>query len=138
MRDVEVGVEPQLGQPPGRAQGPVHQLVTQQPVGRVQRLRRSEQVLCELEPLTAERLAGRLDRRERCDLRAALAGRGVGEHGPLASPRNGDVQALAQTRAPGGVIVGRQRLMQQRIRNRLGVECVRARKRGAQRPSTKT
>ncbi len=84
VRDVEVGVESQLGEPPGGARRALHQLVAQQPVGRVQRLGRAEQILGQLEPLAAERIARRLDRRQRRHLRAALAAGRVHQHRPLA------------------------------------------------------
>ena len=55
VRHVEVGVEAQLAQPPADAQRRLEQLVAQQPVGRVQRLGRPEQLLLALLPLGAQR-----------------------------------------------------------------------------------
>ncbi len=61
MRDVKVGVQPQLGEPAGGPGRALHQLVAQQPVGGMQRLRGAEQVLFERDPLRSGRLAGGLD-----------------------------------------------------------------------------
>ena len=54
VRDVEVGVEAQLAQPPAGARGPLQQLVAQQAVGGVQRLGGAEQLLLALLPHGAE------------------------------------------------------------------------------------
>ena len=51
VRDVEVGVEPQLAEAPARPQRALEHLVAQQPVGRVQGLGRAEQLLALLLPL---------------------------------------------------------------------------------------
>ena len=84
VRDVQVGIEPQLGEPPAGARGPDHQLVAQQPVGGGERLGRAEQLLLLVDPGRLRAPAGRapgtasaraLSRdRRRADRRAPAAG----------------------------------------------------------------
>ena len=55
VRDVEVGVEAKLPEPPARAHRPLEQLVAQQPVGGVERLGGPEQLLLACPPTRRRR-----------------------------------------------------------------------------------
>ena len=121
VRDVEVGVEAQLAQPPAGARGPLQQLVAQQPVGGVQRLGGAEQLLLALLP--------RRRRARRAPSRAPASGasgaprssaRGIRQHQPRAGSAQGHVQLLGQRRMAGLLAVGRKLLGHQRVRDALG------------------
>ena len=117
VRDVEVGVEAQLAEPAAGPRRPLEQLVAQQPVGRVERLGRAEQLLLALLPLALERRARLED--EAATARApaprSLVAR-VGQHDPRARPGDRDVEQLRAARASrsapvsGGSILAQQRI----------------------------
>ena len=91
VRDVEVGVEAQLAQPPADLRDRREQLVAQDPEGRLQRLGGTEQLLVARLPLAADggpRLLGERRRRLR---RAALRDGRVGEHEAAPRARHRDV-----------------------------------------------
>ena len=117
--DVEVGVEAQLAEARADARDVVQQLVAQRLVGRVQRLVGAEQLLLALLPLGAERGARLLGERRRRLQRARVGARRVGEHEPAARARHRDVQQPAHLGDVRVARVGRQRLVQQRVGDRL-------------------
>ena len=121
MRDVEVGVEAQLPEPPGGPHRALEQLVAEQPIGRVERLRRTEQLLFLVLPRETERRPRRLHERERKDLVAAVSKRRVAQHDPLSRSCDPDVQRLAQPSLPARLVVGghHRGVGQQRVRHRL-------------------
>ena len=127
MGDVQVGVEAQLAEPPADLRHRGHQLVAQEPEGRLERLRRAEQLLLARLPLGAERRARLLGERRRRLARAALGGLGVGQHEPLARAGHGDVEAPPHLRDVHGLRVGRERLLEQGVRDRLQRALARAR-----------
>ena len=98
MRDVEVGVEAQLAEPPAGAHRPLEQLVAEQPVGRVERLGGAEQLLLLVLPLAADRFARRLGERRRRERGAAVVDARVAEHHP--GPGAGDRPRRARGAAP--------------------------------------
>ena len=119
MRDVEVGVEAQLAEPPADLRDRRQQLVAQQPERRLQRLGRAEELLLARLPLARDRRPRLLGERRRLLGRAAVGPLGVGEHEPPPRARHRHVQ---QPPHLGGVRRARQRrdgLLDQRVRDRL-------------------
>ncbi len=119
VRDVEVGVEAHLPEPPADLGDRGEQLVAQDPERGLQRLGGPEQLLLARLPCAADRLARLLGERRRVLRGAAVGLLRVGEHEPLARARHRDVQ---QPPHPVGVRrlgVGRERLLEQRVRDRL-------------------
>ena len=125
--DVEVGVEAQLAEPPADLRDRGHQLVAQQPERRLQRLRRAEQLLLARLPLAADRRPRLLGERRRRLARAALRALRVGEHEPRARARHRDVEQPPHLGDVHGLGVRRQRLLEQRVGDRLERALARAR-----------
>ena len=119
VRDVEVGVEAQLAEPPADLRDRGQQLVAQQPERRLQRLRGPEQLLLALLPLAADSRPRLLGERRRMLHRAAVGALGVGEHQPRARARHRDVQQPPHRVAVRRLGVGRERLLEQGVRDRL-------------------
>ena len=120
MGDIEVGVEAKLGETPPRAHRPFEQLLAQQPICRVKRLRGPEQLLLLVLPFAVHRGTGVLDELQRRGRRAAVARARVCEHDPLAGAAQPHVQLLTQDRPASGLVISRQLLSQQRIGDPLG------------------
>ena len=119
MRDVEVGVEAQLAEPPADLRDRRQQLVAQQPERRLERLGRAEELLLARLPLARDRRAGLLGERGRLLGRAAVGALGVGEHEPLAGARHRHVQQPPHLRGVRGARERRDGLLDQRVRDRL-------------------
>ncbi len=117
--DVEVGVEAQLAEPAADLRDRRQQLVAQQPERRLQRLRGPEQLLLALLPLAAAGDPRLLGERRRVLHRAAVGALRVGEHQPRARARHRDVQQPPHRLAVRRLGVGRERLLEQRVRDRL-------------------
>ena len=119
MGDVEVGVEAQLAEPAADLRDRGQQLVAQDPERRLQRLGRPEQLLALLLPLAADRRARLLGERRR-PLRGAALGRlRIGEHEPPPRARHRHVQQPPHLGDVRGLGVARQRLLEQRVGDRL-------------------
>ena len=119
VRDVEVGVQAQLAEPLADAGDVGQQLVAQRLERRVQRLLGPEQLLLEHLPLGADggaRLLGEGRRRLRD---AARRARRVGEHEPARRARHRDVHQAPHRRDVRGAVVGAERLLEQRVGDRL-------------------
>ena len=119
VRDVEVGVEAQLAEPPADLGDRGQQLVAQQPERRLERLGGPEQLLLLVLPLAADRRARLLGERRGRLGGAALRALGVGEHEPLAGARHRDVHEPPHPGDVEALGVGRERLLEQRVRDRL-------------------
>ena len=118
LRDVEIGVEPHLAEPPAELRDGVEQLVAHHPEGGVEPLRRAEQLLLVDLLLGAERRARLLE--EARGRRAALAVPvlGPGEHQPPPRARHGHVQEPPHLGLVGAAVVRGQLLLEQRVGHR--------------------
>ncbi len=119
MGHVEVGVQPQLAEPPAGTHRSFEQLVAQQTVSRVERLGGTEQLLLLVLPFGRQREARILSHPHRRQRTAAIPGRRVRHHHALAGSRYRNRERLTQRRAPRVLVIGRQRLVQQGVRNLL-------------------
>ena len=127
VRDVEVGVEAQLAEPPADLRDRRQQLVAQQPERRLQRLGGAEQLLLARLPLAADGAPRLLGERRRRLRRAALGHGRVGEHEPPPRARHRDVQQPPHRGDVRRLGVRRQRLLDQRVGDRLERAPARAR-----------
>ena len=134
VRDVEVGVEAQLAEPPADLGDGRQQLVAQQPERRLQRLGRAEQLLLARLPLAADRGARLLRERRRLLRRAAVRALRVGEHEPRPRARHRDVREPPHLGGVRGPRRPRDGLLEQRVRDRLEVLPPRTRHPGAHQP----
>ena len=119
MRDVEIGVKPQLAEARARPHRRLEQLVAQQPVGRVERLGGAEQLLLAVLPLTRHRNPDLLGQRRGDNPSAPVAEARVREHNPRPGARHPRVQGLAEREPPRHLIVGRQLLAQELVGHEL-------------------
>ena len=117
--DVEVGVEAQLAQARADARDALQELVAQRLERGLQRLVGAEQLFLAVLPLRHERHARLLRERRGWLERAAVCPCRVGEHEPLAGSRHRDMQQPPHLGDVRLARVGRQLLVQQRVRDRL-------------------
>jgi hypothetical protein len=118
VRDVEVGVEAQLAEPAADLRDRRQQLVAQQPERRLQRLGGPEQLLLARLPLAADRRRASSANGDGVLHRAAVGALRVGEH----EPRRARVIATCSSRRISpwrGLACRRERLLEQRVRDRL-------------------
>ena len=118
--DVEVGVEPQLAQAAAGAHRALQQLVAKQPVGRVERLGRPEQLLVLVLPFAPDRLPGRVGQRRRREHGAPVVDARVAEHRARAGAGEGRIQRPADREPPDLIVLGGDLRREQRVRDPLG------------------